>query len=73
MWLDANEQALSLDERLSARYILPELNERYLGQLLCFLMFSIAYEGELANVNAYDQPGVEVYKKIMQEKIAEAR
>ena len=69
--LDANEAALTSDDRLSGRYILPELNERYLGQLFTFLMFSIAYEGELANVNAYDQPGVEVYKKIMQEKIAE--
>ena len=30
-----------------------------------FLMLSIAYEGEMADVDAYNQPGVETYKKIM--------
>ena len=34
-----------------------------LGHLFYFLMLSIAYEGELANVDAYDQPGVEIYKR----------
>ena len=32
-------------------------------------MLSSGYEGELANVDAYDQPGVEVYKKLMQGKL----
>lgn len=67
--LAANEEALASDGRYSARYVLPHLNEYYLGQLLYFLMLSIAYEGELANVDAYDQPGVEAYKKIMKSKI----
>lgn len=67
--LAANEEALASDGRYSARYVLPRLNEYYLGQLLYFLMLSIAYEGELANVDAYDQPGVEAYKKIMKSKI----
>ena len=34
-----------------------------------FLMFSIAYEGELADVDAYDQPGVEAYKRIMKKEL----
>lgn len=68
--MESNEQALASDERMSARYILPALNARYLGQLFMFLMFSIAYEGELADVDAYDQPGVEAYKKIMNATIA---
>ena len=46
--LKANETALTEDGRLNARYILPELAPRYVGQLLMFLMYSIAYEGELA-------------------------
>ena len=34
------------------------------------LALSVAYEGELADVDAFDQPGVEVYKKIMGPRIA---
>jgi glucose-6-phosphate isomerase len=67
--LAANEEALASDERPSARYILPKMDERNLGQLLMFLMLSIAYEGELAGVDAYDQPGVEAYKRIMQKEL----
>lgn len=48
---------------------LPQLDEFYLGQMFYYLMLSIAYEGELANVDAFDQPGVEVYKKIMRRKL----
>ena len=68
--LTANETALTEDGRLNARYVLPELAPRYVGQLLMFLMYSIAYEGELADVDAYDQPGVEAYKRIMKAELA---
>ena len=47
----------------------PEQNEYYLGQLMYFLMLTIAYEGELADVDAFDQPGVEVYKKLMKAQL----
>ena len=67
--MEANEEALASDHRLNALYTLPELNEYYLGQLFYFLMLSIAYEGELADVDAYDQPGVEIYKRLMREKL----
>ncbi|MBQ9698159.1 MAG: glucose-6-phosphate isomerase [Acidaminococcaceae bacterium] len=70
--LTANETALTEDGRLNARYVLPELSPRYIGQLLMFLMYSIAYEGELADVDAYDQPGVEAYKRIMKAELAKA-
>lgn len=68
--LKANREALDSDHRFSAVYSLPVLNEFYIGQLLYFLMLSIAYEGELADVDAYDQPGVEAYKKIMKRELA---
>ena len=54
----------------SEQRVLPELAPRYIGQLLMFLMYSIAYEGELADVDAYDQPGVEAYKRIMKAELA---
>jgi glucose-6-phosphate isomerase len=47
------------------------MNAYHLGELFYFLMLSVAYEGELANVDAFDQPGVEAYKKIMKAKFAE--
>ena len=67
--LDANEAALTSDHRYNARFTLPRLNEYLLGQLMYFLMLTVAYEGELADVDAYDQPGVEVYKRFMKEKL----
>ena len=33
--------------------------------LFYFFMLTVAYEGGLAGINAFDQPGVETYKKIM--------
>ena len=67
--LDANEAALCSDNRYNARFIMPKINEYYLGQLMFFLMLSVAYEGELADVDAYDQPGVEIYKAFMKSKL----
>ena len=69
--LDANADALNSDNRYNATFTLPKLNEYYLGQLMYFFMLSVAYEGEFANVDAYDQPGVEVYKRFMQDKLKE--
>lgn len=68
--LASNREALDNDGRFSAVYSVPELNEYYTGELLYFLMLSIAYEGELADVDAFDQPGVEGYKKIMKRDLA---
>ena len=69
--LAANAEALASDGRLNAKYILPRIDAYYLGQLLYFLMLSVAYEGELADVDAYDQPGVETYKRIMKQKLSQ--
>ena len=61
----ANADALSSDERFNANFVLPKLNAYHLGELLYMLALSVAYEGELANVDAFDQPGVEAYKRLM--------
>lgn len=47
------------------RIIMPELSAYYIGQLIYFFEFSCAVSGELLNVNPFDQPGVEAYKKNM--------
>lgn len=61
----ANAQALAGDCRFNATFTLPKLNAYHLGELLYLLALSVAYEGELANVDAFDQPGVETYKRIL--------
>ena len=63
--LDSNAEALAADNRFNATFFLPKLNAYHLGELLYMLALSVAYEGELANVDAFDQPGVEAYKKIL--------
>lgn len=65
----ANREALENDNRFTALYKLPHLDEYYIGEMFYFLMLSIAYEGELANVDAFDQPGVEAYKKIIKREL----
>ena len=44
---------------------LPKLNEFYLGQLIYFFEKACGISGYLLGVNAFDQPGVEAYKRNM--------
>ena len=39
------------------------LDEKNLGYLMAFMMYACAYSAYLLEVNPFDQPGVEVYKK----------
>ncbi len=43
----------------------PEINEYYYGKLLYFFQKACAISGYLLEVNPFDQPGVEAYKKNM--------
>lgn len=55
----ATEYALTLAGRQHQKIILPTLNAYNVGQLLLLLEWETAYMGELLNINAFDQPGVE--------------
>jgi glucose-6-phosphate isomerase len=44
---------------------IPALNEYYLGQLIYFFEKACGISGYLLDVNPFDQPGVEAYKKNM--------
>ena len=44
---------------------LPKLNEYYLGELLYFFEKACGISGYILDVNPFDQPGVEAYKKNM--------
>ncbi|WP_407308732.1 glucose-6-phosphate isomerase [Desulfosporosinus sp. SB140] len=55
----ATEYALTLAGRQHQKIILADLNARTLGELLLLLEWETAYMGELLDINAFDQPGVE--------------
>jgi glucose-6-phosphate isomerase len=43
----------------------PAINEHVIGQLVYFFEFACALSGYMLDVNPFDQPGVEAYKKNM--------
>ena len=47
------------------RISVPELNEYYIGQLIYFFEKACGISGNLLEVNPFNQPGVEAYKKNM--------
>lgn len=59
----ATEYALLQAKRLNNTIALPEVNAFTIGQLLYFLEVQTAFAGELLNINAFDQPGVEAGKQ----------
>jgi glucose-6-phosphate isomerase len=58
----ATEMALAKNQRPSMTITLPEISEWTLGQLIYMLEVETAFIGELYNINAFDQPGVELGK-----------
>ena len=56
---DATEYALTKAGRMNMTITLPQVNAQTLGQLLYFFEVATAYAGELLNIDAFDQPGVE--------------
>ncbi len=44
---------------------IPSLDEYYIGQLIYFFEMACAISGYILDVNPFDQPGVEAYKKNM--------
>jgi len=58
----ATEMALAANKRANMTITLPEISEYTVGQLLYLLEVETAFIGELYNINAFDQPGVELGK-----------
>lgn len=69
---EATEWALVQESRPSCSITMPEVSPRHWGELLFFFEMATAYEGELLNVNAFDQPGVEGYKNYLYYKLGKA-
>ena len=49
----------------NSRITLPKLDEYYIGQLIYFFEVACAISGLIEEVNPFNQPGVEAYKKNM--------
>jgi len=64
--LKAEEQgtrsALTKAQRPNLTITVDEISETTLGELFFFFEMATAYMGELMNINAFDQPGVELAK-----------
>lgn len=58
----ATELALTRSQRLNCTILLPEVNPFTLGQLIQLLEIQTAFAGELFDIDAFDQPGVELGK-----------
>jgi glucose-6-phosphate isomerase len=59
----STEQALFENAVPSIRIELPVIDAYKLGALFMFFQISVAITGELMDINAFDQPGVELSKK----------
>jgi glucose-6-phosphate isomerase len=62
---DGTNKAYRDDGRPTAEIRLPALDEAALGQLFQMLMLATVVEGRLICINPYGQPGVEAYKRNM--------
>ncbi|MEG1525215.1 MAG: glucose-6-phosphate isomerase [Clostridia bacterium] len=61
--LRATEYAVAKSGHLNNTIIMPEVNAFTVGELLLFFELSTAFTGELLEINAFDQPGVEAGKQ----------
>src|SRR3954470_13269508 len=62
--LVATEAAFTQAGRPNCRWTLPRVDEHTIGALFQTLEFQTAFAGELYGVDAFDQPGVELSKKL---------
>ncbi len=60
----ATQAALTSAGRPNCRWMLPKVDEQTIGAFFQILEFQTAFAGELYGINAFDQPGVELGKKM---------
>ncbi|MGE5197294.1 MAG: hypothetical protein ACM3IL_02195 [Deltaproteobacteria bacterium] len=66
---EATEWALVRESRPNCTIVMPKVDPYHWGELIFFFEMAVAFEGELLNLNAFDQPGVEGYKNYMYYKL----
>lgn len=69
--LKGTRQAISEYKKPNVSIEISELNAYELGQLFMFFECSIAFLGEYYRINAFDQPGVELSKKLTRQLLSQ--
>ncbi len=67
--IKGTNQAYREGGRPTANLHLPAVDEYHLGQFFQMMMLATVVEGRLIGVNPYGQPGVQLYKRKMKEKL----
>ncbi len=70
--LNATREALTRSHRPCVTIKIPTINEDTLGALFMFFEAEIAFLGEMFKINAFDQPGVELTKKLIKKALKTA-
>lgn len=69
--MKATAQALSQYKKPNIHIELPKLDAKELGKLLLLFEGSIAFLGEYYSIDAFNQPGVELSKKLTKESLTQ--
>jgi glucose-6-phosphate isomerase len=69
--LEGTKEAFRRDKRPFIAITLPDKSEYSIGQLLQFKMIETIYLGQLLDINPFDQPNVESYKRETRKILAE--
>ena len=67
--LDSVRSAHKLGDVPSLEICLEKVDETTIGKLMYFYMLGAAFSGFLFNIDPFNQPGVEVYKKEVRENL----
>jgi glucose-6-phosphate isomerase len=67
---ESTTESLRRNGRPTGTILLNRLDETSLGAIFMFFEITVALMAELLGVDAFDQPGVELSKKIMREKMS---
>ena len=65
----ATAEALAHEGRPNGTLMIERLDAHALGELIVFFELSVALMGELMDVDAYDQPGVELMKTLLKKEL----
>jgi glucose-6-phosphate isomerase len=60
----ATEMALTEVGRPNCNFVFPVADEYHVGQMMMLMEFATAYAGEFYDINAFDQPGVQLGKDL---------
>ncbi len=71
--MEGTAQALTKNGRPNLTIEIDEINEYTLGELFMFFEGATAFLGEFFNINAFDQPGVELSKNITRELLSQKK